>query len=118
MTDQTLETRDPLEPFVLDGHRIMVGDLVLDLALHTIYSHSMQTVKLSKNEFVLLATLIKSCGRFVSRTDLLEAVCGAEVDPHPSVIDTYIKYLRRQLQQADSSATIEKSVDEGFRLIP
>ena len=117
-TDISMATRSPLEPFVLDGHRILVGDLVLDLAMRTIHSRSSQTVTLSGNEFIILATLVKNPGRFVTRQDLLMAVAGAEIDPHLSIVDTYITFLHRRLQEADTSATIEKMTGFGFRLCP
>ncbi len=110
--------RTPLEPYLLDDHRLLVGDLVLDLALRTIHSRSMRSVKLSDNEFVVLAILTKSPGRFVAKDELLQAVAVNEIDPHPSIVDTYIKYLHRRLQEADSSATIEKASGTGFRLCP
>ena len=116
--DITIANRNPLEPFVLDGHRLLVGDLVLDLAMRTIHSRSSHSVTLSGNEFVILATLVKCPGRFVSKQDLLVAVAGAEIDPHASIVDTYITFLHRRLQEADSSATIEKATDLGFRLCP
>ncbi len=115
---EELKSTNPLVPFVLDAHRVMVGDLVLDLALRTIHSRSQRTVTLSGNEFVILATLVKNAGRFVAKSELLVAVAGSEIEPHPSIVDTYIKYLHRQLQEADTSATIEKSTDFGFRLCP
>ena len=114
----TPETANPLQPFVLDEHRVMVGDMVLDLAMRTIHSRSMRTVKLSGNEFVILATLVKSPGRFVSKEDLLSSVAGNDGDAHHSGIDTYIKDLHRRLQEADTSVTIEKAIDVGFRLCP
>lgn len=115
---ESLAARNPLEPFVLDDHRLLVGDLVLDLAMRTIHSRSLRTVKLSGNEFAILEMLTRSPGRFVAKDDLLTAVAGHEVDPHHSIVDTYIKYLHRQLQEAQSSATIEKASGVGFRLCP
>lgn len=113
-----MENRNPLEPFVLDDHRILVGDLVLDLAMRTIHSHSSQTVTLSGNEFIVLNTLATSPGRFIAKQDLLTAVAGAEIAPHEGIVDTYISYLHRRLQEAGSAVTIEKSADHGFRLCP
>ena len=115
---EELTPTNPLEPFILDEHRVLIGDLVLDLALRTISSRSQKTVTLSGNEFVILATLVKNSGRFVPKDDLLVAVAGFERDPHPSIVDTYITYLHRRIQEADSSATIEKATGHGFRLVP
>ena len=86
--------------------------------MRTVSSRRGHAVKLSGNEFVILATLTKSPGRYVSKDDLLVAVAGLDHDLHHSVIDTYIKYLNRSLQEAHSAATIEKSLHAGFRLCP
>jgi DNA-binding response OmpR family regulator len=107
-----------LQPIVLDGHKVMVGDLVLDLELRTIHGRKRHSVILTDNEFIIMATLVKNAGRFVSKQELLTAVAGTGIEPHISIVDTYIKYLHSQLQEARSAATIEKSTDLGFRLRP
>ena len=73
---------------------------------------------LTDNEFIIMATLVKNAGRFVSKQELLTAVAGTGIEPHNSIVDTYIKYLHSQLQEAHSAATIEKSTELGFRLRP
>jgi len=109
-------TRISLQPIVLDGHRVMVGDLVLDLELRTIYGRTRQSVRLTDNEFVILGTLIKNAGRFVPKHELLTAVAGSAIESDIGIIDTYVKYLNRQMQSAHSAATIEKSTDFGYCL--
>ena len=115
---QTTTTPTTMQPIVLDKHKVMVGDLVLDLKLRTIYGRTRHSVQLTDNEFIIMATLIKNAGRFVPKQELLTAVAGSEIDPHISIVNSYVKYLNRQLQEAHSAATIEKSTDFGFRLRP
>lgn len=114
----TTRVRDALEPSILDGHRVLLGDLVLDLAERTISSPRGRIVKLSSNEFVVLATLIKTPGRFVDRDALLQAMRVPEASSSPAVVDTYVKYLRRQILDARSAATLETSPSRGVRLLP
>jgi DNA-binding response OmpR family regulator len=70
----------------------------------------------SGNKFVILVLLTKSPGRFISKDELLTAIGGHEIGPHHSIVDTYITYLHRLLQEADGSLTIEKAPGVGFRL--
>jgi len=115
---QKTNQRVSVEPSILDGHRVLVGDLVLDLAERTIYSTTNQVVKLSGNEFKILATLIKNAGRPVSRSDLMVVVTGSVDGAHHSAIDTYISFLRRRMQEADSAATIDRPNNDTYRLRP
>ena len=115
---ESVESQSSLEPSVIKDARVYVGDLVLDRAASTIQSHGLLPVKLSKNELAILSVLADNVGRAVTKSDLSDAVTGTDGDLHHSVIDTYIKYLHRQLQQAHSAVTIEKVPDVGFRLRP
>lgn len=119
MTDNpTLTKPDLLEPTVIDGHRLLVGDLTLDLANRTIAGRNTDVAKLSRNEFVVLATLVKSVGRFVAEETLLQAIAGDEVYPPAGIVHTYVKYLRHRLVEVACSATIDTSPTAGVRLVP
>ena len=109
---------DALEPIVLQGDRILVGDLTLDPATNIISSTRGGSVKLTKREFILLSILANNAGRFVDKDELLQAVAGNEIDPRHSIVDTFVVFLHRQLQLADSAVTIEKVIGTGFRLLP
>jgi len=95
-----------LEPTVLSGDRLLVGDLTLDLPGRRVSGRGQFDRELTRNEFVVLATLIKDAGRVVSRQDLLEAL-GSPGEP--AVVDMYIKYLRGLLLDVHSGVTIERS---------
>lgn len=119
VTDNPTLTRpDPLEPSVIDGHRVRLGDLTFDLAHRTIAGRNTEVATLSRNEFVVLATLVKSVGRFVAEDTLLQAIAGGELYPPAGIVHTYVKYLRHRLVEVGSSATIDSSPTEGVRLVP
>lgn len=107
-----------LEPFVIDEQRIRVGDLVLNRTDRVLSSTHDSSTVLTNNEFIMLQTLLENAGRFVSKDVLLFAVAGAEIDPHHSIVDTYISFLQRAFQKAGTAATIERSPELGFRLLP
>jgi len=125
-TAAATETQTPVTPSVLDRRRILFGDLVFDLAEQSIHSRPRTAAKLSANEFKILATLVKQAGRYVSRSDLTEAMRdnyafatkgSANVPFAESTIDIYVKFLRQRFQDVRTSATIENGYELGYRLV-
>lgn len=71
---------------------------------------------LPDREADLLAYLMRSEGRVVSREELLSSVWGYEHDPGTNIVQVYIGYLRRRLARPDSPAPIETLRSAGYRL--
>lgn len=107
-----------IEPSVLDDHRIQVGDFTLDLRARTVRTSRAAPIKLSTNEFAILATLCKTPGRPVPREDLLEIMAIGNADPQLSVVDSFVGHIRNRLVDIRSAATIERSPDTDFTLWP
>jgi DNA-binding response OmpR family regulator len=78
--------------------RLVVGDLVLDLAAHRV-TRAGADVDLTAQEFRLLRFLAEHRGRVLSRTRLLEAVWDVHHDPGTNVVDVYVGYLRAKLDR-------------------
>lgn len=76
------------------------GDLALDTDAHRV-TRSDTVIDLSPTEYNLLHHLLLNSGRVLSRAQLLEQVWGYESPPDSSVVDTYISYLRRKLDQEE-----------------
>ena len=76
------------------------GDLVVDTAAHRV-ARADEVIELSPTEYNLLHHLMMNPGRVLSRAQLLEQVWGYELPPDSSVVDTYISYLRRKLDQRE-----------------
>lgn len=117
-TRQQIDTTVSLIPTVIDGDRVRVGDLVLDRAASSVTGRNLAEIKLTRIEFVVLATLINSAGRIVSTDDMLGAVSKIAPADDPAIIDTYVKYLRKILTEAKSEATIDNIAGAGIRLLP
>ena len=105
---QTVATS--LEPTVLAGDRVRVGDLTLDLPKREISGRGTNSVELSKNEFTVLATLLKDAGRVVAR-EQLHAVLAQRDETDLAVVDTYVMYLRGHMIDVRTAATIERHID-------
>jgi two-component system response regulator ResD len=79
------------------GVRLVVGDLVLDPARHTVHVAD-QPVTLSSLEMRLLTALLEADGRVLTRDRLLDAIHGeGEGDVTDRAIDQYVKRLREKL---------------------
>jgi DNA-binding response OmpR family regulator len=84
-------------PSTLDIEPIVVGDLIIDLAAHTV-TVAGRPVDLAPREFDLLAALAQEAGRVLSVDDLLARVWGAEYVGEPQVVYVHIRWLREKLE--------------------
>jgi two-component system copper resistance phosphate regulon response regulator CusR len=76
--------------------QIEVGDLRIDLASRRV-ERSGQPIELTPKEFALLEYLASHAGQVVTRTMISEHVWDMNFDSFSNVIDVYIRYLRRKL---------------------
>ncbi len=76
------------------------ADLELDTEAHRV-TRAGNAVELSPTEYKLLHYLLANIGRVLTRTQLLDHVWEYDFGGDSSVVDTYISYLRRKLDQGD-----------------
>ncbi|HOV48735.1 MAG: response regulator transcription factor [Anaerolineae bacterium] len=76
---------------------LVIGDLVVDMAAHTVMRRG-QPVELAPREFDLLAALAQEAGRVLSVEELLARVWGAEYAGEPQVVYVHIRWLREKLE--------------------
>jgi two-component system OmpR family response regulator len=77
---------------------LVVGDLEVDPAAHTVIRAG-RPVELTSREFALLEFLIRREGDVVSRTELLEHVWDENFEGSTNIVDVYVGYLRRKLEE-------------------
>jgi len=82
------------------SHQFVVADLVLDDESHVV-RRAGQRVELSATEFKVLRYLMLNSGRVLSRTQILEHVWQYDFDGESTVVETYISYLRRKLDNVE-----------------
>ncbi len=58
--------------------------------------------------------LLKNKNRVVSRTDILENVWEVDFDLGTNVIDVYVNYLRKKIEQGFSTKIIKTVVGMGY----
>lgn len=71
-------------------------------------------VPLSTKEFSLLRMLSSRNGEVVSRSEILQEVWGTTRHIDPTIVDQYVRYLRKKLQHVDSGLEIETVRGAGY----
>jgi two-component system OmpR family response regulator len=82
--------------------RLQLADLELDEDTHEVFRAG-HIVELTNTEFRLLRYLLMNAGRVLSRSQILDHVWKYDFGGDASVLETYISYLRRKVDQAQPS---------------
>ena len=85
---------------VRDDGVLRLGDLELDEERHEV-RRANTLIDLSPTEFALLRFLLENSGRVLSRTQILSHVWTYEFAGETSIVDSYISYLRKKVDQFD-----------------
>jgi two-component system OmpR family response regulator len=95
--------------------RLACGDLEMDLLAHAV-TRAGRKLALLPREFQLLEELLRSKGRVVTRTALLERVWDYRFDPHTSLIDTHMSRLRKKIDDGFDRPLLHTVRGVGYRL--
>jgi two-component system, OmpR family, response regulator len=110
----------------LSGERqniVQVGPFKLDRITREVTGRG-RTIELTPREFALVEYLMRSAGRVLTRTQILEHVWGYDFDPNTNVVDACIQRIRRKIEsieagaQADSPIESVRGVGYRFRQLP
>jgi two-component system OmpR family response regulator len=80
--------------------RMAVADLELDDESHEVWRGERE-VQLSPTEFNLLRYLMVNAGRVLSKAQILDHVWSYDFDGDANIVESYISYLRRKLDDGD-----------------
>lgn len=76
-----------------------------------------RTRSLTKREADLLAMLARADGRAVRREDVIRDAWGADPGLTANLVDVYVGYARRKLQDLKVEVSIKSIRGEGFRMV-
>ena len=96
---------------------IKVGDLVVDPATREA-RRAGRAVALTAREFAVLEYFARNAGRAVTRTSLLEHVWDENYEGSTNVVDVYVGYLRKKLEQPFGRPLIRTLRGVGWILEP
>jgi len=94
---------------------LRAGDLTVDTIARRVEQRG-EPVHLTQKEYVLLTYLVKNAGRTVTRRMIAEHVWRQALDPDTNIIDVYISYLRRKLDDGSGQSPIETVKGRGYRV--
>jgi len=95
---------------------INIGELRID-PQRRIVSYFDQDLELTKKEFELLYVLAENPNVVLSRYQLLEQVWGYDFEAETNVVDVFVGYLRKKMEQNGARRMIETVRGVGFILI-
>lgn len=94
---------------------LQIGDLAMDL-LKRVVTRAGRPIDLQPQEFKLLEYLMRSDGRVVTRTMLLEHVWDFHFDPQTSVVETHISRLRAKIDKGFDTELLKTVRGAGYSL--
>ena len=94
---------------------LQVGDVVMDLVRHEVRV-SDKSLRLPLRQFDVLRAFLANPGRVLTRTALLQQVWGYDFYGEDRTVDVHIRWLRRNLEEAESRVAIETVRGVGYKL--
>ncbi|MEP6479239.1 MAG: response regulator transcription factor [Rhodoglobus sp.] len=94
---------------------LRIGRLELDTAVVRASAQG-KALPLSTKEFSLLRLLSSRAGETLTRQEILQDVWGTTRHIDPTIVDQYVRYLRRKLEPIDSGVSITTVRNVGYVL--
>lgn len=94
---------------------LTVADLKLDRVEHLV-ERAGRRIDLTTKEFALLEYLMRNAGRRVTRSMIIEHVWNLTFDTTTNVVDVYINYLRRKVDDGHALKLIHTVRGVGYEL--
>ena len=97
---------------------LTVGDLTLDPATRDV-QRAGHPIALTPREFSLVESLMRrgGDGRVISKQQLLADVWGEEFGGDPNLVEVYIRYVRRKVDEPFGCRTLQTVRGVGYRLV-
>ena len=92
---------------------LSVDDLVLDPATKRVARGAVE-LALTAKEFALLEYLMRHPGRVLARQELIEHVWDFAFDGDQRIVDVYVRYLRRKIDEPFGTTTIDTVRGAGY----
>ncbi len=94
-------------------NKIQISDLIVDDDAKTVTRNG-NSITLTATEYRLLMVLIKNKGRVLTRMELLENVWDINFNLETNVVDVYINYLRKKIDNKYETKLIQTIIGMGY----
>jgi two-component system, OmpR family, response regulator len=95
--------------------RLLVGEISVDVSARRCH-RAAHEVALTGREFDLLVALMRRSPAVVAKAELLNTVWGPDFESDPNIIEVYIGYLRRKLDQPFGKTSVQTVRGHGYRI--
>jgi len=95
---------------------LTVGDLILDPSTRVV-RRAGNEIALTPREFGLLHYLMRHPGDVLSKAEIVQSVWDMNYDGDENVVEVYVGYLRRKIDQPFGTHTIQTMRGAGYRLV-
>lgn len=96
---------------------LQVEDLVLDRVERSV-ERGGKKIDLTSKEFALLEYLMRNAGRCITRAMIIEHVWNVSFDTTTNVVDVYINYLRKKVDENAPRKLIQTVRGSGYIIAP
>ncbi|HUN89414.1 MAG TPA: response regulator transcription factor [Terriglobales bacterium] len=96
---------------------LQVEDLVLDRVERSV-ERGGKKIELTSKEFALLEYLMRNAGRCITRAMIIEHVWNVSFDTTTNVVDVYINYLRKKVDENAPRKLIQTVRGAGYIIAP
>ncbi|NIS61551.1 MAG: response regulator [Proteobacteria bacterium] len=94
---------------------LTVGDLSLSTSTHRV-KRGTRKIELTPKEYALLEYFMRNPNRILTRTLITEHVWDYHFDPETNVIDVYVNYLRKKIDQGFEKKLIHTIRGSGYMM--
>ncbi|MCC6316473.1 MAG: response regulator transcription factor [Gemmatimonadaceae bacterium] len=77
-----------------------------------------RVISLTQKEYALLEYLVRHAGRAMSREQISKNVWKQDLDPTTNIVDVYINYLRKKVDQESEPALVQTVRGVGYMIKP
>jgi two-component system response regulator MprA len=97
------------------GEVLTIGDLTMDVGTRKV-TRGGRALELTRTEFALLETLLRHPRQVLTRAALFQAVWNYDLGPETNVLEVYVGYLRRKLENGDGTRILHTVRGVGYAL--
>lgn len=95
---------------------LQIGELRLNIVTHSVWRGN-QAIELTAKEYELLEFLMLHPNQVLSRTVITEHLWNYDYNPESNVVDVYIRYLRRKIDDGCDEKYIRTIRGTGYQLV-
>jgi len=94
---------------------IKISDLKIDTASHEVVRGN-QKINVTSREYTLLEYLARNKNMVLSRTRIAQHVWGYDFDTRTNIVDVYIRYLRKKIDEGVDKKLIQTVRGAGYKI--